>query len=158
MKLFTRLIESGVFIFWSDDENDTIFNLKIRITVGDKKIILVDMNPAVGQNYYSFDRVGSGEYEIELNGFRNNTLYQTEIKNIKIISSVERGVENFQSLLDSLAALNNGISSIDNSISNIDTNIIDLYNLLLKVEEALTDPRTIMNIRREVKEYERVFG
>jgi len=60
MKLFTRLIESGVFIFWSDDENDTIFNLKIRITVGDKKIILVDMNPAVGQNYYSFDRVGSG--------------------------------------------------------------------------------------------------
>ena len=77
MKLFTRLIDSGVFVFWSEEEGDATFNLKIRIAVGDEKITLVDLNPSMGQNYYSFDRVGSGDYEIELNAFRNNVLYHT---------------------------------------------------------------------------------
>lgn len=150
MKLFTRLIESGVFIFWSEDEKDVMFNLKISIVVGDKKVKLVDMNPNVGENYYSFDRVGSGEYEIELSAFRNNTLYQTEIENINVISPVQRDVENFHTLIGSLTVINNGISNIDN-------NIIDLYNLLLEIKTALTDPRTIVDIRRQVEEYERFF-
>ena len=155
MKLYTRLIESGLFIFWSEDEKSATFNLKIRIAVGDKKVTLVDMSPTIGQNYYTFDRVGSGEYEIELNAFENDKLYQTEMKNIKINSPVERAAENFHTLLGGLAEINENISSIERNTSNTDSNIIDLYNLLLEIKNALTDPRTIVNIERQTAELRR---
>ena len=90
MKLYTRLIDSGVFIFWESDEGNTSYTLKVKILNGVNKIELVNLDINKGQNYYSFDRVGSGEYEIELNGYKDERLYQTETKKIKIISSVQK--------------------------------------------------------------------
>lgn len=148
MKLFTRLIDSGVFVFWSEEEGDATFNLKIRIAVGDEKITLVDLNPSMGQNYYSFDRVGSGDYEIELNAFRNNVLYQTETKKVKIISSVQKTEETMETLLQ-------GVTTINNNIYSIGTDINELQNLLLNIKRAQTDPETIVKIRRLVNRYER---
>ena len=151
MKLFTRLIDSGVFVFWSEEEGDATFNLKIRIAVGDEKITLVDLNPSMGQNYYSFDRVGSGDYEIELNAFRNNVLYQTETKKVKIISSVQKTEETMETLLNGVTAINTNIYSIGNDVN-------DLYNLLLKVHNALTDPETIVENRQRLQYYEKRRG
>ena len=155
MKLYTRLIESGIFIFWSEDEKNATFNLKIRIAVGDKKVTLVDMSPSFGQNYYTLDRVGSGEYEIELNAFENDKLYQTERKNIKISSPVERAAENFHTLLGGLAEINENIKNIQFDTSRTKNNIIDLYNLVLEIKDALTDPRTIVSIERQAAKLRR---
>jgi hypothetical protein len=155
MKLYTRLIESGIFIFWSEDEKSATFNLKIRIAVGDKKVTLVDMSPTIGQNYYTFDRVGSGEYEIELNAFENDKLYQTEMKNIKINSPVERAAENFHTLLGGLAEINENIKNIQFDTSRTKNNIIDLYNLVLEIKNVLTDPRTIVSIERQAAKLRR---
>ena len=80
MKLYTRLIDSGAFVFWNSDEGNTHYTLKIRILNGEDKIELVNMDISKGQNYYSFDRLGSGDYEIELNGYMDDRLYQTETK------------------------------------------------------------------------------
>lgn len=147
MKLFTRLIDSGVFIFWSEEEGNATFNLKIRIAVGDEKITLVDMNPSAGQNYYTFDRVGSGEYEIELNAFKNNVLYQTETKKVKVISSVQKNEETMETLLQ-------GVTAINTNIYSIGTDINELQNILLIIKRAQTDPETIVEIRRLVNRYE----
>ena len=155
MKLYTRLIESGIFIFWNEDEKNATFNLKIKIVVGNEKVTLVDITSTIGQNYYTFDRVGSGEYEIELNAFENDKLYQTEMKNIKVNSPVERAAENFHTLLGGLAEINANISSVERNTSNTDSNVIDLYNLLLKIKDALTDPRTIVSIERQTAEVRR---
>ena len=147
MKLYTRLIDAGTFIFWNSDGPDTSFNLKISIIVGEDKVILVDTTPDVDKNYYVFDRVGSGDYEVELNAYKGEKLYQTETKKFKIISSTQKSEENFQTLIDEL-------SSIRSSINNIDSNIIDLYNLVLNFKNDLTDPETIVEIRRRVERIE----
>ena len=155
MKLYTRLIESGAFIFWNEDEKDATFNLRIRILVGDKKVELVNINPTAGQNYYSFDRVGSGEYEIELNAFENNSLYQTEIKNVEISSTVEKNVENFHALIGSLAVINENIKNVQFDTSRTNNNIDELYDLLSDIKRALTDPRTIVSVERKTSEFRR---
>jgi hypothetical protein len=143
MKLYTRLIEAGVFVFWKTNDPDTSYNLKISIIVGGEKITLVDFTPTSEKNYYVLDHVGSGDYVVEMNAYRGERLYQTETKNIKIISSTQKTEENFQALMDEL-------SSIESSINNIDSNIIDLYNLVLKIADGVTDPETIVDIRRRV--------
>lgn len=143
MKLYTRLIDAGTFIFWHSDGPDTSFNLKISIIVGEDKVVLVDVTPEADKNYYVFDRVGSGDYVVELNAYRGEKLYQTETKNIKIISSTQKSEENFQALI-------NELRSIRVSIQNTNSNIIDLYNLVLNLNTALTDPRTIVDIRERV--------
>ena len=113
------------------------------------------MSPSIGQNYYTLDRVGSGEYEIELNAFENDKLYQTELKNIKISSPVERAAENFHTLLGGLAEINENIKNIQFDTSRTKNNIIDLYDLVLEIKNALTDPRTIVSIERQAAKLRR---
>lgn len=150
MKLYTRLVDAGVFIFWSSDGEDTSHNLVIKIVIGSEKITLVDIISTKGQNYFSFDRVGSGDYEISLNAYRNGTLYQTETKNIKLISSVQKSEEFMEKLMINL-------TEISSNIAQIDSNLVDTYNLLTcitQIKNALTDPQTIINIRKRVQDTE----
>lgn len=119
MKLFTRLINEGVFIFWNSGSEDATFNLKIRILIGDQKIALLDFKPEKGHHYYSFDRVGSGDYEIELNEYKNDRLCQTEVKNIKIISSVQKSSEDMASIMEVLDSIKFNISRIESNVDII---------------------------------------
>lgn len=160
MKLYTRLIDSGVFIFWESDEGNTSYTLKIRIFNGDNEIELVNLDISKGQNYYSFDRVGSGDYEIELNGYIDERLYQTETKKIKIISSVQKNEEQTDRIINCIANLFNKLSSIESDISNIGSDIshVDsvldcLFNEVRSIESAHTDPETIIEIRKRVDHY-----
>ena len=68
---------------------DSTFNLKIKTVEGNEKITLLDITPEKGKNCYSFDGIGSGDYEIELNGYQNNRLYQTATQKMKFNSSRE---------------------------------------------------------------------
>ena len=153
MKLFTRLIDAGVFIFWSLDGEDATVNLKIKISAGDEKITLIDIKPEVGQNCYSLDRVGSGDYEIELNAYKNGVLCQTETKNIKIISSTQKNEENMQTLLGGMGSLKSGMITIND-------NMVAIYNLLVKmnsdigkINNVLTDPKTMKDVEKRIKHY-----
>ena len=128
MKLYTRLIEEGVFIFWSGDEGNTSYNLKIRIAVGDDKVELLNLNVPKGQNYYSFDKVGSGDYEIELNGYKENRIYQTETKKIKIVSSVQKAEEQTDKILACISSAVDKLSSIEDSMSSIDNDVSKIRN------------------------------
>ena len=146
MKLFARLIDAGVFVFWSLDGDETAVNLKIKISVGDEKIALIDINPEMGQNCYSLDRVGSGDYEIELNAYRNGGLCQTETKSIKIISTTQKNEENMQTLKSEMITIND--------------NMVAIYNLLVEmnsdmgeINKALTDPEMMKKIERRIKHY-----
>ena len=105
MKLYTRLIDSGTFIYWKADEGDNSYNLKVRIINGNDKIELVNLDVPQGQNYFTFDKIGFGDYEIELNGYRSGKLYQTEVKNIKISSMIQ----NFQEQTDKIITRLKGI-------------------------------------------------
>ena len=136
MKLYTRLIDAGTFIFWSSDGEDSSYNLKIKAVIGVEKITLVDIYPERGQNFYSFDRVGSGDYEIELNAYKGNKLYQTETKNIKLISSVQKSEENMGSIRDLLSSILEKLDEI-----SIDTSYI---------RGATNDPELIANIKKSV--------
>lgn len=141
MKLYTRLIDSGAFIFWESDGENTSYILKIRILNGDNKIELVNLDIKKGQNYYSFDRVGSGDYEIELNGYKDERLYQTETKKIKIISSVQKNEEQTDRIIACLA-------NIFSKLSYTDGVICDLYN-------SLNDPEYLAKLKNSIEHHYR---
>ena len=147
MKLYTRLIEEGIFIFWNSDEGNTSYNLKIRIAVGDDKVELVHLAMPKGQNYYSFDKIGSGDYEIELNGYRDNLIYQTETKKAKIVSSVQR-------LQEQMEKLDSCIEHI-NYVYQREGLLIDISDDITNIVNALTDPKTILRIREKVDDEEK---
>ena len=152
MKLYTRLIEEGIFIFWNSDEGNTSYNLKIRIAVGDDKVELVHLDMPKGQNYYSFDKIGSGDYEIELNGFKDNRLYQTESKKIKIVSSVQKEQEQADKILDCLSDMQKELTVINKALTLINKNLI---YCLEPIEDVLTDPEKICDLRYRVHRYEK---
>ena len=153
MKLYTRLIEAGVFAFWSLDGDETTVNLKIKIAVGDEKITLIDINPEVGQNCYSLDRVGSGDYEIELNAYKNGVLCQTEAKNIKIISTTQKNEENMQTLLGGMGSLKGGMITINDNMVAIYNQLVKMNSDIGEIKEALTDPKMMKEIEKRKKDY-----
>ena len=153
MKLYTRLIDSGAFIFWGSDEGNTHYTLKIRILNGEDKIELVNMDINKGQNYYSFGRVGSGDYEVELNGYIDGRLYQTETKNIKIISAVQKSEEQIDKLLACMSNIYDELLSIESNVSILQ----DLHNNVHRILKAQTDPYTIVENRRKLDEYYKIF-
>ena len=143
MKLYTRLIEAGVFIFWNPDEGNNRYILKIRIFNGDNKIELVNLDIPQGQNYFSFDRVGSGDYEIELNGYKTDRLYQTEIKKIKIVSSIQKSEEQTDKVLAFMSHILDKLSSIRNDTS-------ELY-------DSLSDPEYLANLKNKIEYYRNLY-
>ena len=175
MKLYTRLIDSGVFVFWGSDEGNTSYNLKIRVLIGDDKIELVNLDMNKGENYYSFDRVGSGDYEIELNGYKDEHLYQTETKKITIISSVQKNEEQtdriiasvqkteeqtdkiitcFLHIFEKLSSIENNTAHTDAVMNQLNDNVCILYNQIRTIADAHTDPKTIVEIRKSIHHYE----
>ena len=158
MKLYTRLIEEGVFIFWNSDEGNTSYNLKIRIAVGDDKVELVHLTMPKGQNYYSFDKIGSGDYEIELNGYKENRIYQTEAKKVKITSSVQSS----QELIDKMSEMLENLSSMEHELSCLGDYVDDIFmgqmRRLLDCVKIVNDPERLYELLHEVREWERRRG
>lgn len=135
MKLYTRLINEGVFVFWNPDEGNTSYKLKIKIVVGDDKIELVNLDIGKGENYYSFNGIGSGDYEIELNGFKDGSFYQTETKKIKIASSVQKEQEQTEKIMAAISELDNTVALVGSRLSSIESLASDISRIA-----ALTDP------------------
>ena len=148
MKLYTRLIEEGIFIFWNSDEGNTSYNLKIRIAVGDDKVELANFDMPRGQNYYSFDKVGSGDYEIELNGYKENCIYQTETKKIKIVSSVQKEQEQTDKIMTAISEMDELLFSIKSKLSFIEIHTSNISSLT-----ALTDPEKAYEFITEVYDW-----
>ena len=152
MKLYTRLIDSGAFVFWESDEGNTSYTLKIRILNGNDKIELVNLDIQQGQNYYSFDRVGSGDYEIELNGYRGEHLYQTETKKIKIISSVQKNEEQTDRIIACLTNIFNKLSSVKDDTVYIESAMSDLNSAMFDLNNLLNDPEHLARLKHSVED------
>jgi hypothetical protein len=148
MKLYTRLINEGVFVFWNPDEGNTSYKLKIKIVVGDDKIELVNLDINKGENYYSFSGIGSGDYEIELIGFKDNRSYQNETKKIKIVSSVQKEQEQADKIMAAISEMNEILSSMKSKLSFIESNTSDISSLT-----ALTDPETAYRFISDVYDW-----
>ena len=119
MKLYTRLISEGIFIFWSSEKMDSTFNLKIKTVEGNEKITLLDITPEKGKNCYSFDGIGSGDYEIELNGYQNNRLYQTATQKMKFNSSREYMALGLTSMAKAVGAIYTTTKQISDTAAEI---------------------------------------
>ena len=146
MKLFTRLLDSGMFVFWKTDGDDTSVNLKISLTANGEKITLIDIIPKKGENFYSFDRIGSGDYEIELNGFKNGKLYQTESKAIKFVGTVQRSETNLEMIAQNLRA-------IIEEQKSFNLMAIHILDELKEFKEKRTDPYKIARITKETNKH-----
>ena len=139
MKLFTRLIDSGIFIFWSTDGADTLYRLKINVLTSGLNVNILNFVPPDGQAFYSFGGIGSGDYEIVLDGFKGERLYQTETKLVKFVASAQRAEENLQRLERNLNSLSLDLSSIDRELSEL--------------ASQLTDPREIAHRQKIVRSW-----
>ena len=107
MNLFTRLIEEGIFIFWSDDNPNNTYNLKISLFNGDTKVLLINKEFDKDTHYFSISPLGSGDYEIELNGYSGGKLFQTETKKVSLKSSSQKTLE----LLEAINGIRNTIDT-----------------------------------------------
>ena len=136
MKLFTRLIDSGIFIFWSTDGADTLYRLKINVFASGLKVNILNFVSPSGQAFYSFGGIGSGDYEIVLDGFKGERLYQTETKSVKFVASAQRAEENLQRLESNLDRLSYELSEISSQLQEL--------------ENQLTNPSLIADRKREV--------
>ena len=136
---------------------DSTFNLKIKTVEGNEKITLLDITPEKGKNCYSFDGIGSGDYEIELNGYQNNRLYQTATQKIKFNSSREY-VSTMAMGLASMAKAVGAIYTMTKQISDMEEQNV---NLVSNIESALCDAFRIVQIEDEVakeRAHKRTYG
>jgi hypothetical protein len=146
MKLYTRLIDSGAFICWNPDEGDTSYRLKIKVLMGNDEVELLDFETVKGQNYFSFDRVGTGDYIIELHGYRGDRLYQTETKKIKIVSSVMKTEEYIGQILGALSEMQSALSNkTDEYMEKIIESLSQIYDKLVKTDSDLYSLSTFLH-------------
>ena len=130
MKLYTRLISEGIFIFWSSEKMDSTFNLKIKTVEGNEKITLLDITPEKGKNCYSFNDIGSGDYEIELNGYQNNRLYQTATQKMKFNSSREY----VSTMAMGLASMAKAVGAIYTTTKQISDKAAEISDYAFRIE------------------------
>ena len=133
MELYTRMIDEGIFVFW-EDQDDHQYELSAYIQNKDKKIRLIHTKIEQGRNCYSLTHLGSGNYEVELNVYRDNRLVETVSKKAVLASTSQRATE----LLDKLEAIANRIDAVGYTISSIDiSSLDDLYKSLVYPQERL---------------------
>ena len=129
MELYNRLINEGVFIFWEDDKKSDSYLLKLYIFQSEKKVELFSEEIPGNRHCFSADKLGSGDYQIELNSFKNGKVIETIEKKVNMSSSIQKLVE----LKDSIESVRSAVNSID---INIDTSSAD------RLLEVVKDPTT----------------
>lgn len=148
MKLFTRLIDSGVFVFWSSDGDGTSYALKVNIIASGQKVNILSYNPPQGQSFYTLANIGSGDYEFELNGYKDGRLYQTETKTVKYVASAQREEENLQRIEKYLGALYSSLSTIQSDVDMLETNIRSLKE---EFTDAYSMAEFICKVRKNIQ-------
>ena len=132
MELFTRLIEEGIFIFGSDEENHASYRLSFSINNMDKMINILTVDVENTQHYYSLKNVGAGDYEISLSGIKNGGEANTLTRKVKLSSSSQRSYETMERL-----------DAIKGKLEEL---ISDTYNGVLEIQNILKKPNDYKDI------------
>ena len=132
MELFTRLIEEGIFIFWSDEENHDSYRLSFSINNMDKMINILTADVENTQHYYSLKNVGAGDYEISLSGIKNGGKATTLTRKVKLSSSSQRNYETMERL-----------DAIKGKLEEL---ISDTYNGVLEIQNILKKPNDYKDV------------
>ena len=145
MEVYMRLIEEGVFVFWNDESEAHTYNLKISIFVGEKKVTILNKNFESGERYFSLNKIGAGDYEIELNGYEGTRLFQTEVKKCNIKSISQQNSE----LLEKLESISNSIDNVYYAVNNIDQSAVqDIQKWCRECDELLANPSRYLDSSR----------
>ncbi len=148
MELFTRLIEEGVFTFWSDEENHDSYRLSFSINNMDKMINILTVDVEKNQHYYSLNNVGAGDYEISFSGIKDGKVTQTLTRKVKLSSNAQKSHE----AMEKLNAINDNLNAIND---NLDT-------MKDKLEELASDTNSgvqkIQNILMYPNDYKDVYS
>ena len=127
MELYNRLINEGVFIFWADASKNDNYTIKLYLCMGEKKIELLEEKIPGNRHSCSLDKLGSGEYLIELHAFKNGKLTETLEKKVNLSSSIQKLAE----LKEELEEVKNMLTYVHN-----DTSVLrEIRNLLQEPSE-----------------------
>lgn len=125
MELFTRLINEGFFAYWNDDKNGDSYVVKLYILNADKKSELFSEEISGNRHCFSADKLGSGEYQIEVSSFIQGQIIDTVSKKVNLLSTAQK-----------LTEAKDAIDGIKDAIEK--TNSIGYY--LSTILDALRDP------------------
>ena len=139
MDLYLRLLDEGLFAFWNDNDEKHTYTLTISLYNGGVKIPIVKKSLEAGVRYFSLSPLGSGEYEIELNGYDGDRLFQTEVKKSTLKSSSQKT----QELMDTLKNITSSIENVDMSISGIIRETSLVSSALDNIESMLRSPNNL---------------
>ena len=115
MELYNRLINEGVFIFWSDLEHSDKYTVKLYIFVGEKKIALFEEELPGNRHSFSVDKLGSGDYLIEVHSFKNGRLKETVDKKVNLSSTIQKLAE----LKDAIEEITLSMESIKDEVEGV---------------------------------------
>ncbi len=93
IKLYARALDSGIFVFWDDDNECNEYELSLYLINKEQKIKLCNVKVESGFHYYSFVNIAPGDYEIVISVIGKNETLQAEKKQFRVISSIEKMME-----------------------------------------------------------------
>ena len=124
MKIYNRLINEGLSCFWEDDKECDKYILKLYIYQNNKKLELLSTEIPNNIHFYSIDKLGSGDYQIEVSSYKEGKLIESSEKKINLTSTIQKMaelVESFSELEQSISKIekiiNEGIENLKNEIS-----------------------------------------
>ncbi len=119
MKLYNRLINEGIFIFWEDENENSKYILNLFFIMDNKKVKLLTKEMDNQCHYFSIDKIGSGEYLIELNAYVKETLKKTVEKKVNLTSVMQNFSVELQKINESIGSLETEINNVNCLIRNI---------------------------------------
>ncbi len=72
MKLYDRLLMEGIFLFWEDDEKVDYYIIDCYINNLGRNIKIKSEKIEGKLRCYSLDKIGYGEYYVEISSYKNN--------------------------------------------------------------------------------------
>ena len=86
MKLYNRLLTEGIFLFWEDDKKNDYYVIDFYVKLQDKNIKIKEEKVEGNIRSYSIDKIGGGDYYIELTSYKNDKEIEKDNKPVKLAS------------------------------------------------------------------------
>ena len=86
MKLYNRLLTEGIFLFWEDDKKNDYYVIDFYVKLQDKNIKIKEEKVEGNIRSYSIDKIGGGDYYIELTSYKNDKEIEKDNKAVKLAS------------------------------------------------------------------------
>ncbi len=86
MKLYNRLLTEGIFLFWEDDKKNDYYVIDFYVKLQDKNIKIKEERVEGNIRCYSIDKIGGGDYYIELTSYKNDKEIEKDNKTVKLAS------------------------------------------------------------------------